>query len=410
MRTPFWRTVPVIVFSARAGEEAVLDGIRAGADEYLIKPFSARELIARVDAQIQRKQFERQLAAAEQRLQAALAAAKMAVLEWDPLADTIITSGTVTDLFGISPSHSLSSLSSLFSLVYPDDLDRYRRTVQEAASSGESFQTDFRIVRPPQDGHMAAWLEGRSYPIKDPLSGQARMVSLIMDVTERKTAEIALKKSEDRARFMVRLDDALRTVVDPDEVSHTAARLLAEHLGCNRTMYAEMGPDQDHCTIVGEYSVGLPSIAGTYRLSDYGAAYVASVRANRPYIEHNAQRDDLLPEERDRLAALQIGAWVAAPLFKSGRLVALFFVNSVQPRHWRADEVEAMALVASRCWESIERARLTRALLASEERLAFLVEAAELGTFFLSSASGINYLEREVQRTFLAAGRRKGRL
>jgi CheY-like chemotaxis protein/anti-sigma regulatory factor (Ser/Thr protein kinase) len=136
--------VPVVLLSARAGEEAVLEGIRAGADEYLIKPFSARELIARVDAQIQRKQFERQLAAAEQRLQAALAAAKMAVLEWDPLAGTITTFGTVTDLFGISPSHSLSSMSSLFSLVYPDDLARYRRIVQVASSSGESFQTDFR--------------------------------------------------------------------------------------------------------------------------------------------------------------------------------------------------------------------------------------------------------------------------
>jgi hypothetical protein len=38
-----------------------------------------------------------------------------------------------------------------------------------------------------------------------------------------------------------------------------------------------------------------------------------------------------------------------------------------------------VALVASRCWESIERARLTSALLASEERLAFSVEASELG-------------------------------
>ena len=50
----------------------------------------------------------------------------------------------------------------------------------------------------------------------------------------------------------------------------------------------------------------LPSAAGTYRLSDYGAAYVASVRANRPYVEHNAQRDSLSPEERERYAALQI--------------------------------------------------------------------------------------------------------
>ncbi len=80
---------------------------------------------------------------------------------------------------------------------------------------------------------------------------------------------------------------------------------------------------------------------------------------------------------------------MAAPLFKSERLVALFFVNSAQPRNWRPEEVESVALVASRCWESIERARLTRALLASEERLAISVEAAELGTFFCPVPLGL---------------------
>ena len=317
--------MPVVLLSARAGEEAILEGIRAGADEYLIKPFSARELIARVDAQIQRKQFERQLAAAEQRLQAALAAAKMAVLEWDPVVDTINTFGTVTDVFGISQSHTLSSRSLIFGLVHPDDLNRYLLTVQTAAGSGESFQSDFRIVR-PQEGRIA-WLEERSYPVKDPLTGQTRMVSLVMDVTERKKAEIALKQSEDRAQFIVRLDDALRTIIDADEVSRTAARVLAEQLRCDRALYAEMELDQDHYTVIGEYTPSLPSVAGTYRLSDYGAAYVASVRANRPYVEHNAMRDGLSLEERERYAALQIGALIAAPLFKGGRLVAMFVVQ-----------------------------------------------------------------------------------
>jgi hypothetical protein len=125
------------------------------------------------------------------------------------------------------------------------------------------------------------------------------MVSLVLDVTERKEAEIALKQSEDRARFTVRLDDALRTIVDPDEVSRTASRVLVEQLRCDRALYAEMEADQDHCTVVGEYSLDLPSLAGTYRLSDFGADYVASVRANRPYIEHNAGREGLPPEERD---------------------------------------------------------------------------------------------------------------
>jgi DNA-binding response OmpR family regulator len=38
------RTLPVIMLSARAGEEAQIVGLSGGADEYLIKPFSAREL------------------------------------------------------------------------------------------------------------------------------------------------------------------------------------------------------------------------------------------------------------------------------------------------------------------------------------------------------------------------------
>jgi PAS domain S-box-containing protein len=45
-------SIPVIMVSARAGEEARIEGVQAGADDYLVKPFSARELIARVDAQL----------------------------------------------------------------------------------------------------------------------------------------------------------------------------------------------------------------------------------------------------------------------------------------------------------------------------------------------------------------------
>ena len=40
--------MPIILLSARAGEEARVEGLQAGADDYLVKPFSARELMARV--------------------------------------------------------------------------------------------------------------------------------------------------------------------------------------------------------------------------------------------------------------------------------------------------------------------------------------------------------------------------
>ncbi|ATB30490.1 ATP-binding protein [Melittangium boletus] len=49
---PRTRGVPVILLSARAGEEATVEGLRHGANDYLVKPFSARELLARVEGNI----------------------------------------------------------------------------------------------------------------------------------------------------------------------------------------------------------------------------------------------------------------------------------------------------------------------------------------------------------------------
>jgi signal transduction histidine kinase len=50
--SPATAAIPVIMLSARAGEEARIEGVQSGADDYLVKPFSARELMARVDAHL----------------------------------------------------------------------------------------------------------------------------------------------------------------------------------------------------------------------------------------------------------------------------------------------------------------------------------------------------------------------
>ena len=55
--------IPIMLLSARAGEEASAEGLRAGADDYIIKPFSGRELIARVEARL----AQARLRAAERR-------------------------------------------------------------------------------------------------------------------------------------------------------------------------------------------------------------------------------------------------------------------------------------------------------------------------------------------------------
>lgn len=49
--------IPVIILSAKASEDDVVDGLDAGADDYISKPFSSRELIARVRSVIRRRRM-----------------------------------------------------------------------------------------------------------------------------------------------------------------------------------------------------------------------------------------------------------------------------------------------------------------------------------------------------------------
>lgn len=49
---PDLNRLPIILVSARAGEEARIEGYETGADDYLVKPFSAKELLARITSQI----------------------------------------------------------------------------------------------------------------------------------------------------------------------------------------------------------------------------------------------------------------------------------------------------------------------------------------------------------------------
>jgi PAS domain S-box-containing protein len=54
------RETPVLLLSARAGEEAKVGGLESGADDYLIKPFAARELLARVAGNLQLARLRRE--------------------------------------------------------------------------------------------------------------------------------------------------------------------------------------------------------------------------------------------------------------------------------------------------------------------------------------------------------------
>ncbi|HEV8494671.1 MAG TPA: ATP-binding protein, partial [Candidatus Angelobacter sp.] len=69
---PATSSVPVVLLSARAGEESLIEGMMSGADDYVVKPFTARELLARVEAHIKIASFRRETMERESRLQSEL--------------------------------------------------------------------------------------------------------------------------------------------------------------------------------------------------------------------------------------------------------------------------------------------------------------------------------------------------
>lgn len=121
-------SVPVIMLSARAGEESRVEGMGAGVDDYLVKPFSARELLARVGAHLQMARLRKEAAEAirggEERLSAALAAARMVAWQWDPKEDKVALSATAAEVLGL-PEGAIEGGSYASELIHPDDRERH---------------------------------------------------------------------------------------------------------------------------------------------------------------------------------------------------------------------------------------------------------------------------------------------
>jgi signal transduction histidine kinase len=67
---PAFATTPILLVTARAGSEALAEGLEVGADDYVVKPFALRELEARIAAHLRAREIERQLHERESRLAA----------------------------------------------------------------------------------------------------------------------------------------------------------------------------------------------------------------------------------------------------------------------------------------------------------------------------------------------------
>jgi PAS domain S-box-containing protein len=177
----------------------------------------------------------------------------------------------------------------------------------------------------------------------------------------------ARKRLEARDRFLVELDDLVRPLTDAEEITFTAARALGEHLRVNRCAYASVEEDQDTFLLTGNYNNGVDSIVGRYTFRQFGEECLRLMRTGEAYVVEDSGEDPRITQaERPSYEMTAIRAVICVPILKQGRFVAAMAVHSATTRIWRQDEVELVQRVASRCWESIERARVTSELRESE--------------------------------------------
>jgi len=182
------RDIPVILVSARAGEESRVEGLDAGADDYLIKPFSARELIARVKANLElakvRSKSITAIRESEQRLRwlgTIVESSDDAVVSKN--LDGIITSWNsgAQRVFGYTAEEAIGQP---ITIVIPEGRENEEREILTRIRRGQHIE-HFETVRRRKNGSLI-FVSLSVSPVKD---GEGRIVGaskIARDITEQR--------------------------------------------------------------------------------------------------------------------------------------------------------------------------------------------------------------------------------
>ena len=213
---PRTATIPVILLSARAGEESTIEGLEAGADDYLVKPFSSLELLARVRSALVLGRLRNREAAWRTTLVQSLAEG---VLIADTNGTVLEVNAAATRLLGLDPEATPYKPPHPFwpdADDHPAEFAAVRDAFGEALSSG-SFHGPLEFQH--HDGQLVLF----DVSVTSIFDGDERMfVATLRDLTEDLRAaarQVAL------ARFATRLSEAgeVREVLEAGVVELRAA-------------------------------------------------------------------------------------------------------------------------------------------------------------------------------------------
>ena len=222
------RTValPVLLLSARAGQEASIEGLQAGADDYLVKPFAAAELLARVRANVELARLRSHHARWRTALVDSL---QEAFFVCDEDGAVIEINTAFVDVLGYGPS------GLPYAAVHPwwpdADAEPEAHGLVQTAFAGLMSETrgTFTVPVTHRDGHRV-WVAVNFNHVDDPGTARRVMVGTFRDVTsehyavQRQTALAALNQQLAQADS---LDDALLGAIGELKGVWRARRVLA---------------------------------------------------------------------------------------------------------------------------------------------------------------------------------------
>ncbi len=357
---PETQELPVILLSARAGEEAAIEGLEAGADDYLPKPFSGRELLARVRAHVDLSALRRQAAAAvraerrrlEQTLQQLPAGVMLAEA---PSRRVLLGNEQAAEILGhgILPHVSEGDYDD-YRLFTPGRvrIKREDGPLARAIRLGDVTEDEDMLYEKP-DGRMIT-VRVSAGPIRDEAGEVVAGVLVFQDVSERVRSERLLTAQRDILAVIAAAEPLPRTL---EAIVRTAESLSDSGARASILLLSEDGRHLDHGaapSLPAEYNRAIDGIEIGPAAGSCGTAAFRGTEV----IVTDTFSDPLWADFRELVAEHGLRACWSMPIrADDGGLVGTFAVYYDEVRPPAAEDRRVVDLLSQAAGVAIGRAR-----------------------------------------------------